>query len=183
MKLFLLFATCSGYRLYQNVNLETGETDVQAESLNDEFHRIVKRHTCSSILHVSPLYGGHGGHWFSDEDMYLLRGNPTHFSLYCGSRLDSIQVSYGRNWAVKHGGDGGTQKIFGVQKGGIERIRINAGSEVDGIEFFWATGGRSAYCGAKGGTKYEDSAHGCTMAFINGRAGSKIDALQFVWNC
>ena len=43
MKLFTLFSACSGYRLYQNLNLETGEMDYEMESKQDEFNRVFKK--------------------------------------------------------------------------------------------------------------------------------------------
>ena len=43
MKLFSLFAVCSGYRLYQNINMRTGETEFEQESRLEEFNRVFKK--------------------------------------------------------------------------------------------------------------------------------------------
>ena len=50
MKLFALFSACNAYRLYQNINLETGQNDWEMETRQEEFNRVFKNQSRSYVL-------------------------------------------------------------------------------------------------------------------------------------
>ena len=50
MKVFAFFSACNAYRLYQNVNLETGQNDWEMETRQEEFNRVFKSQSRSYDL-------------------------------------------------------------------------------------------------------------------------------------
>merc|ERR1719436_2064440 len=185
MKLLPLLGLCYGRTLYQTVDLQTGEEKWEIETEKVEFEMLTgkwddqSREPRGQIS--SPMYGGGGGSYFSDESSFKRNGYPTQIRMNCGANVDSISIKYGSIWGSQHGGSGGSSIGSSVARG-ISSAQGKAGSRIDQLNFKYSGGGGSGNCGGSGGTSFSAQAPATyQMGYINGRADNRVDAIQFVW--
>jgi hypothetical protein len=133
--------------------------------------------------------GGGGGDYWEDPRNVVMTGPITKVAIRHGSQIDNIQFFYGGSPGNRHGGNGGMPTVYEVEKG-FEIVKIigRAGSELDAIQFVCRNADgdfrESPVYGGTGGEEFIIAGNDdmtVPLRWVKGRAGSKIDQLEFTF--
>merc|ERR1712025_902766 len=122
-------------------------------------------------------FGGSGGSPWTDGGEVHLNGDISSISMRSGSEVDAITVKYGDTWGPEHGGGGGSAHTFSIIAQG------RSGSRIDEIEFITDDGAVLGPVGGGGGGAWVSTFPGCSLAYLSGSAGSRLDSITLHWEC
>merc|ERR1719309_1235034 len=100
------------------------------------------------------------------------------------NRLDGLRIRYGDVYADWHGGGGGSPHTCEWDAtDSVIIVQGRAGSEIDEIEMITAGGVICGPFGGGGGGAWISTHPGCTLEYLSGNSGSRVDSLTIHWTC
>merc|ERR1711973_51972 len=112
------------------------------------------------------------------NEFFFLFQIPISVPLRSGSRLDGVRMKYGEVYSDWHGGGGGSPHT--CEWGADDSVIIvqgRSGSEIDEIEMITAHGIICGPFGGGGGDVWVSTHSGCTLEYLSGTSGSRVDSL------